>query len=219
MSYPFFLSTAASGLQGMACQPHAGSFPAATQLLLPLLPNQCLAQFLQQPTPTSSLNSWVKITAGKSWSQLLLASRPSGQWDKEKDGKYCLCLGQKLCASMQCSRTRACCTLYDDYGNSVYPRQTSPFTTVSTIEIDCVFQSVNKVKECWLYSTTQDCFTVIWKETPWLFTMEKSFFNELITLQLPFGLPATPPNFASPANLLGVHLIQVIDELIEWDWT
>jgi len=57
MSSPFLLPTAASGLQGMACQPHPGSFPATTQLPLPLLPNERLSQFLQQPIPTSAMNS------------------------------------------------------------------------------------------------------------------------------------------------------------------
>lgn len=177
MSSPFFLSTAASGLQEMACQPHAGSFPAATQLLLPLLPNECLSQFLQQPIPNSSLNSWVKITAGKSWSQLLLASRPSGQWDMEKDGKYCLCLGQLLLAGVQCSRTRACCTLWDDYGKQSIPAKLALLQLLTLLKFWGFFQSVNKVKGCWLYSTIQDCFTVIWKETLWLFTMEKIIFQ------------------------------------------
>lgn len=127
MSSPFFLSTAASVLQGMACQPHAGSFPAATQLLLPLLPNEHLSQFLQQPIPTLSLKSWVKITAGQSWSQLLLASGPSGQWDMEKYGKYFLCLRQLLLAGMQCMRTRPCCTLFDDCGKLSLSQPAQPF--------------------------------------------------------------------------------------------
>lgn len=178
---PFLLSTAASVLQGMAYQPHAGSFPAATQLLLPLFPNETLSQFLQQPIPTLSLNSRVKITAGQSWSQLLLASRPPGQWDMEKDGKCCLCLGQLLLAGMHCGRTRACCALCDDCGKLSLSQPEEPFYSCYHCWNCLIFLSLwIQLKGIGFIPSSKTVFHCHLEGNPLIFTMEKIIFQQTL---------------------------------------